>query len=139
MRILFDANFPPALPEAITRLSRSRPDAIEATSIQQVYGRTDIEDSKWISELDDNDIVAVITQDYLDKTPQEIAAYKSAEVPFFYLARACNKMKFWKKCALVVQKWPTICSQVRMIKGASEFEIPNDRGDRLTAIKRRRR
>jgi hypothetical protein len=136
-RILFDANLPPALSRGINELAQGR--GIGATCIADIYGNTEVRDEKWISEIDKHDVVGVVTQDYFDKTPQEIAAYQNASVPFFYLAKAYNVFDLWKKCSLLLIKWPTICRQIEAVKGYAEFEVPADRGNQIKQLRRRRR
>ena len=133
-RILFDANLPHALARGIHELTEGR--GIGATCILDVYKTTRIADEIWIGDIEKNDIVGVITQDYFDKTPQEIAAYQNARVPFFYLAKAYSSFDLWKKCSLLLVKWPVICRQIEDVKGYAEWEIPADRGQQ---IKQRRR
>jgi hypothetical protein len=136
-RILFDANLPPALSRGINELAQGR--GIGATCIQDLYGTTDVKDERWISDIDQYDIVGVVSQDYFDKTPQEIAAYQNATVPFFYLAKAYNNFDLWKKCSLLLIKWPTICQQIEAVKGYAEYEIPADRGNQVRQLRRKRR
>jgi PIN like domain len=136
-RILFDANLPPALARGIHQLTEGR--GIGADCILDIYKTTKIPDEKWIADLAKYDIVGVITQDYFDKTPQEIAAYQNSGVPFFYLAKAYNGFDLWKKCSLLLIKWPTICLQIETVKGYAEYEVPNDRGNQVRQLRRRRR
>lgn len=136
-RILFDANLPHALARGIHELAEGR--GIGATSILDIYQTTAVPDEVWISEIEKNDIVGVITQDYFDKTPQEIAAYQNALVPFFYLAKAYNNFDLWKKCSLLLIKWPVICQQIEGVKGYAEFEVPADRGQQIKQLRRKRR
>jgi PIN like domain len=96
-RILFDANLPPALSRGINELAQGR--GIGATCISDLYGSSDIKDEKWISEIDQHNVVGIVSQDYFDKTPQEIAAYQISTVPFFYLAKAYNNLIFGKSAA----------------------------------------
>lgn len=136
-RILFDANLPHALARGIHQLTEGR--GIGADCIRDIYKTTQIADAKWIAEISKNDIVGVITQDYFDKTPQEIAAYQNASVPFFYLAKAYNNFDLWKKCSLLLIKWPVICQQIEIVKGYAEFEIPADRGQQIKTLRRKKR
>jgi hypothetical protein len=136
-RILFDANLPPALARGIHELSVER--AMGATCILDMYKTTKIPDEKWIEDIDKYNIVGVITQDYFDKTPQEIAAYQNAKVPFFYLTKAYNNFDLWKKSSLLLIKWPIICKQIDIVKGYAEYEVPADRGIQIKQLRRKRR
>jgi PIN like domain len=136
-RILFDANLPPALSRGIHQLTEGR--GIGAVCILDLYKTTQVPDEVWIDDISKNEIVGVISQDYFDKTPQEIAAYQNAHVPFFYLAKAYPGFDLWKKCSLLLIKWPVICSQIERLKGYGEFEVPADRGQQIKTLRRKRR
>ena len=136
-RILFDANLPPALAKGINELAQGR--GIGATSIAAIYGTTDVKDEDWLHDIYKNEIIGVVSQDYFDKTPQEIAAYQNASVPFFYLAKAYNNFDLWKKCSLLLLKWPTICQQIETVKGYAEYEVSNDRGTQIKQLRRKLR
>ena len=79
--ILFDANLPHALARGIHELAQGR--GIGATCILDLYKTTKIADELWIADIDKHDIAGVISQDYFDKTPQEIAAYQNTKSAFF--------------------------------------------------------
>jgi hypothetical protein len=139
MKILIDNNLPPALSRSINALAE-KSEYYEATSILDLYGTGKVSDEKWLLELTKNQIIAVITQDYFDKTPQEIAAYQKAKVPFFYLANKYNRLDLWNKCARLILKWPFVCQQVRAVKKEyAEFEVPGDWGQQLKQLRRKRR
>jgi PIN like domain len=104
-----------------------------------IYKTTGISDEAWIGGIDQNNIVGVITQDYFDKTPQERAAYQNARVPFFYLAKAYSGFDLWKKCSLLLIKWPVICRQIEDVKGYAEWEVPADRGLQIKQLRRSRK
>jgi hypothetical protein len=137
MKILFDANLPHSLAKGINALAEGR--GIGATSIQELYGTTKIKDEVWLSDLEKYNICGVITQDYFDKSSQEISAYQNSKIPFFYLAKAYNNYDLWKKCSLLLIKWPVICKHIDIIKGYAEYEIPSDRGTKITQLRRKRK
>lgn len=137
MRVLFDENLPPALAIAINALAKGK--SIGATSLVELYGSGGVPDQQWLGDLEKQDIVGVITQDYFDKTPVEFAAYQQTNIPFFYLAHAYNRMDLWKKASLLLLKWPVICQQIEVIKGFAEFEIPANHNAHISQLRRKRR
>ena len=121
MKFLLDNNLPPALAQALNALSAK--EGHQVFHLRQKF-RANTPDRDWIQVLAQETDCAVISQDLFRKGQLEKQAFRECGLPIFCLSKHWSKETYWHKAWKLVQWWPLIIQQAKLIKGGAAFQVP---------------
>lgn len=132
MKVLLDHNLPPRLARALNMIFE--PDD-EVIALSDKFGRSDLSDEAWITELGNEGDWAVLSADLriAKKKPSRDLFLRAGLVGFF-LSPSMQKAKLERQAARLLILWPQLRTLVATV-GSGVFEVPAS-GQKFRAIGR---
>ncbi|MBK5956825.1 hypothetical protein CCR97_01130 [Rhodoplanes elegans] len=132
MKIFFDHNMSPAMARAFGELFKGQHDVI---TLKSRFGRTDVPDVEWITELSrEGDWVVFSGDRRITRNKAEYHAFRSSNLIGLFLAAGLQKSPVIKQMERILALWTTIETVTQNVQGGAMFELPM-KGMRLRQLK----
>jgi hypothetical protein len=139
VRFFFDNNLAPAYVDALRLLSSREFTADELCHLTQKY-RPDAADEVWLPSLaKEGDWIIISGDPRISRSPREQAAWLSAGLTTFFLAKGWMDRPFWLQAVSLIRFWPEIRQTADTAGGGTGFLVRvNGKIDRLPPAQTRR-
>jgi hypothetical protein len=133
VNVLFDHNLSPRLAHALNGFVRAEGHA--AYALRERFA-PDARDTEWIGSLGQSaeEWIVVSGDRRITRNPAERAAWRSAGLRGFFLARGWRNIPLHQQAARIIWRWPDMLRQAELVEGALAMELPLGWSSRLRAL-----
>jgi len=121
VRFFFDNNLSARFAKAINALVEK--DGDQAIHLSEMFPEN-TPDIEWLTKLRDEGQWVVLTADMkITRNAHERAVWIKSGLTTFFLKRPYLKLDFWDQIGLLIQRWPRISEQAKLVTPGAGFII----------------